>query len=212
MFLFTTTRNGVAAKRVEREIGVTYKTAWRMCHEIRKYMAAIDGNEPVGGEGVTVEVDETYIGGKAKRTFGQGDRSPYRNKTVVVGFAARDGNVITKIVPNVRKETLLPEVKANVAEGSIVHTDELLSYKAIPSLGFEHETVNHNRGCYVAPTGAHVQTIEGFWSQLKRAINGTHIHVSAKHLPKYLGEFEYRWNMRNEPHRMLDRLLYSFTR
>jgi transposase len=85
-------------------------------------MGQIDGNEPVGGEGVTVEVDETYIGGRVKRPFGKGDRSPYRNKTVVVGFAARDGDVLTKVVPNVRKETLLPEVKANVAEGSIVHT------------------------------------------------------------------------------------------
>ena len=212
MFLFTTSRHGVAAKEVQRQIGVTYKTAWRMCHEIRKYMGQIDGNEPVGGEGVTVEVDETYVGGKAKREFGKGSRSQYRNKTVVMGFAARDGDVITKIVPNVRKETLLPEVKANVAEGSIVHTDELLSYKGIPALGFEHETVNHARGCYVSRKGAHVQTIEGFWSQLKRGINGTHIHVSGKHLSKYLGEFEFRWNMRHAPHQMLDRLLYSFTR
>ena len=175
-------------------------------------MGQVDGNEPVGGEGVTVEIDETYIGGRIKRQFGKGDRSPYRNKTVVMGFAERNGDVLTKVVPNVRKDTLLPEVKANVVEGSTVHTDELRSYTDIPTLGFEHDRVNHVRGCYVSKTGAHVQTIEGFWSQLKRGINGTHIHVSGKHLPKYLGEFEFRWNMRHTPHLMLDRLLHSFVR
>lgn len=211
MFLFTTTRNGVAAKRVQREIGVTYKTAWRMCDQIRKYMTAIDGNEPVGGEGKTVEIDETFVGGKARRVFG-GDRNALRNKTVVVGFLERDGDVVTKIVPNNRKETLLPEVAANVAVGSVICTDELRSYASIPALGFEHHTTNHARCQYVGPTGGHTQGIENFWSQIKRSIYGTHIHVSAKHLPKYLGEHEYRWNMRATPHLMLDRLMHSFTR
>ena len=79
-------------------------------------------------------------------------------------------------------------------------------------MGYRHDSVNHSAGEYVGTTGAPSNAIEGFWAQLKRGINGTHIHVSAKHLPKYLGEFEYRWNMRHVPHLMLDRLMYSFVR
>jgi transposase-like protein len=201
MFLFTTTRNGVAAKRVEREIGVTYKTAWRMCHEVRKYMATLDGDEPVGGPGEIVEIDESYIGGATK------GRGNYRgSKTLVMGFLERDGELLTKVVPDNRKTSLLPQVVANVLPGSVLHTDELRTYRNLPNMGFQHHTTCHSM------TGGHVQTHEGFWAMLKRGINGTHIHVSPKHLPKYLGEFEYRWNMRAVPHLMLDRLMYSFAR
>ena len=126
MFMFCSTRNGVAAKEVERQIGVTYKTAWRMCHEIRKYMGAVDGDEPLGGKGKSVEVDETLIGGA---TVG-GGRGNYRaNKTIVVGMVERGGNIMTKIIPNVRKHNLLPVVKANVIEGTFIHTDQNHSYR-----------------------------------------------------------------------------------
>ena len=213
MFLFTTTRNGVAAKRVERELGVTYKTAWRMCDQIREYMRQLDGDDPVGGDGVIVEIDETMIGGKLKFRRGDGkSRSQRQNKTLVMGFAERDGSVLTQIVPDNRKTSLVPEIVEHLAPGSICHTDSLHSYKSLPQMGFEHHTVNHCRGRYVGPPGVHVQTIEGFWGMVKRAINGTHIHVSGEHLPKYLGEFEYRWNMRQVPHLMLDRLMFSFVR
>jgi transposase len=205
MFLFTTTRNGVAAKRVERELGVTYKTAWRMCHQIRAYMASLDGDAPLGGPGEIVEIDESYIGGRRE------GRGNYRDgKTLVLGFLERDGVVMTKPVPNNRKTTLLPQIVANVVPGSVLHTDELMTYRNLPKMGFEHHTTNHSRKQYVGPTGGHVQSLEGFWAQLKRGINGTHIHVSPKHLPKYLGEFEYRHNMRAVPHLMLNRMLHSF--
>src|SRR4051794_11971443 len=120
MFLFTTTRNGVAAKRIERELGVTYKTAWRMCHQIRQYMAALDGDAPVGGPGEVVEIDETYVGGAS----GKG-RGNYRDgKTLVMGFLERTGDLMTKVIPDNRKTTLLPEINRNVIPGSTVHTDE----------------------------------------------------------------------------------------
>src|SRR3546814_14590615 len=93
MFLFTTTRNGVAAKRVERELGVTYKTAWRMCHEIRKYMGALDSDDPLGGPGEIVEIDETLIGGSVS---GKG-RGYKANKTSVVGMLERVGELITRV-------------------------------------------------------------------------------------------------------------------
>jgi transposase-like protein/predicted RNA-binding Zn-ribbon protein involved in translation (DUF1610 family) len=208
MFQFCASRNGVAAKEVERQIGVTYKTAWRMCHEIRKYMALVDGDEPLGGEGKEVEIDETLIGG-ARPGAGMGN---YRsNKTVVLGMVERGGDIVTRVVPNNRKSSLLPAVKARVLPATQVHTDQNHSYKGLPAMGFGHEAVNHNRDEWVRGN-CHVQTIEGFWSQLKRSINGTHIHVSGKHLPKYLGEFEFRHNRRHRPETMLSELLVSFSR
>ena len=207
MFQFCTSRNGVAAKEVERQLGVTYKTAWRMCHQIREYMGAVDGDATLGGIGKAVEVDETLIGGKTQ------GRGKYRDgKTYVLGMLERNGQVMTKVVVNNRRVTLVPAVVANVEAGSTVYTDELKSYRQLSKLGYEHVRVNHRDGVYATPEGAGVNALEGYWSALKRGINGTHIHVSEKHLPKYLGEFEYRHNMRHVPHLMLDRLLYSFGR
>jgi len=209
MFLFTTTRNGVAAKRVERELGVTYKTAWRMCHEIRKYMGAVDGSAPLGGSGGVVEIDETIFGGSIK---GKGSGLQLENKTIILGMVERGGDVITQIVSSTKRTAIVPHVTRNVSRGSTVHTDGAYCYDGLWRHGFKHSSVNHAAGEYVTPAGTHVQTIEGFWAQLKRGINGTHIHVSQKHLPKYLAEFEYRWNMRQAPGLMLDRLMFSFAR
>jgi transposase len=206
MFLFTTTRNGVAAKRVQREIGVTYKTAWRMCHEIRKYMGQIDGDDALGGAGEVVEIDETFIGGKEE---GKGRKD---KKTIVLGMMENGGAVTTRIVENQRRVTLWAEICKYVLPGSVIHTDELVSYKSISLRGYRHMTVNHADGRYVSDYGASVNSVEGFWAMLKRGISGTHIHVSPKHLSKYLGEFEYRWNRRQTPHLMLDQLLHSFVR
>lgn len=208
MFMFTNTRNGVAAKEVERQIGVTYKTAWRMCHEIRKYMALVDGDDSVGGNGETVEVDETYIGGVRPGKRGRGAAG----KTIVVGMMERDGEIMTKVVPNVRKSTLQPIIEANVEKGSHVNTDELRSYSGLHLRGYRHQTVDHGAGEYVGFDGATVNGIESYWSMLKRGINGTHIHVSGKHLSKYLGEFEFRYNRRHAPHAMLDELFAAFQR
>ncbi|MEO1167073.1 MAG: IS1595 family transposase [Pseudomonadota bacterium] len=200
MFLFCASRNGVSAKEVERQIGVTYKTAWRMCHEIRKYMSEVDGDTPIGGPGKHVEIDEAQFGGVNKA------------KTIVMGMAERGGDVLTKIVPNVRRASLLPHIDTNVIPGGAVHTDELRSYGGLHKRGHRHMTVNHSAGEYVGFQGASVNAMEGFWAQVKRSINGTHIHVSGRHLWKYLAEFEYRWNMRRCPHLMLDRLLTAFPR
>ena len=206
MFLFCTTRNGVAAKEVERQLGVTYKTAWRMCHEIRKDMAQIDGETPIGGFMKTVEIDETFIGGYVRG--GQGGKG----KTVVLGMMQRGGDVVTKVVANRRGGTLLPVIMQHVEAHTEIHTDELIAYGALPMLkGYWHHTVNHNAGEY-ARGRVTVNGIEGFWAQLKRGIAGTYIHVSPKHLPKYLGEFEFRHNRRHRPTTMLAELMVSFPR
>lgn len=198
MFQFCASRNGVAAKEVERQLGVTYKTAWRMCHMIREYMGAVDGEEPIGGEGEIVEIDETFIGGRNKRGKRGGD--PAEGKAIVFGMAERDGEIVTKVVQNRAHGTIYPLIKGSVQAKTEIHTDEYSTYLAVGTMAgmdYTHKSVNHANKEYATKDGVTVNMIEGFWAGLKRGINGTHIHVSAKHLPKYLGEFEYRWNMRD---------------
>lgn len=204
--LFTTTRHGVSGKELERQLGVTYKTAWRMADEIRKHMATVDADHMIGGIGTAVEVDETLIGGVKRGTHNRGSAA----KTVVVGALQRGGDIITAVVPNQRKATLQPFVLANVAAGGELHTDELNSYRGLHTAGYRHMTVNHGAGEYVGYQGATVNAIEGFWRHLKSSINGTHIWVSAKHLGKYAKEFEFRFNRRQCPETMLPALLSTF--
>ena len=208
MFMFTTSRNGVAAKAVERQIGVTYKTAWRMCHQIREYMTSLESDDPLGGVGETVEIDETIVGGSVS---GKGN-GYMGNKTIVVGMLERGGELVTHVVTRRTKVAMHSLINANVLPGTTINTDEMGGYKDLDHNGFRHVRVNHNRGQYATKEGAGVNALEGFWAQLKRGINGTHIRVSGKHLPKYLGEFEYRYNMRHVPHLMLPRLMASFAR
>ncbi len=207
MFLFCSKRNGVSAKEVERQIGVTYKTAWRMCHEIRKYMAMVDGDLPMGGNGKVVEVDETFMGGYDKGGFGG------KGKTVVLGMRERDGHLTTRVVPDRKWDTLIPHIVEHVRPETEIHSDELHGYKPLVTFnGYKHRKVKHIAKEYVSPEGVTVNGIEGFWAQLKRSINGTHIHVSQKHLPKYLGEFEFRHNRRHRPETMLAELMLAFQR
>lgn len=206
MHLFTTTRHGVSAKEIQRLIGVTYKTAWRMGHELRKHMAEVDGEGPIGGPGTAVEVDETLIGGVKRGTHMRGSAG----KVVVVGAMQRGGDIITAVVPNQRRVTLQPFVRANVLPGGELHTDELNSYAGLHTQGYRHMTVNHGEHEYVGFQGATVNGIEGFWRHLKCSIQGTHISVSAKHLGKYTKEFEYRFNRRNASETMFAELISVF--
>ncbi len=203
MYLFTTSRHGVPAKELQRQLGVTYKCAWRIGHEIRKYMGNVDGDSGLSGH---VEVDEAYIGGKDKITGRPGKNS---KKTGVLGMVQRNGNVMTHIIPNAKTATLIPLITNSVSKGSTISSDEYYSYKGLQKHGYKHGYVKHSMEQWVKGVH-HTNTIEGFWSQIKRSIRGTHVHVSRKHLGKYLGEFEYRYNMRANPSLMFDRLLVSF--
>lgn len=206
IFLFTTTRNGVAAKELQRQLGVTYKTAWRMADLIRKHMGDVDGDNLLGGAGEVVEIDETLIGGSVS-----GKGSGYKgNKAVVVGMMERGGEVVTKVVTSRHREPMERLVLDNVHPGATVATDEFGSYRRLDTLGFDHVTVQHKKGQYTTPNGGGVNSIEGFWAQLKRSIKGTHIHVSRKHLWKYAKEAEYRFNRRHVPSLMMDELLSTF--
>lgn len=207
IFLFTTSRHGVSAKELERQLGVTYKTAWRMARLIREHMAEIDGDEPLGGAGLVVEVDETYVGGKSKGIRGRGSKG----KAVVLGMVQRDGDAVIKVVPNIKADTLQGEIAKHVAKGTEVHADQLFSYNHLEKRGYDLKRVNKDKsGKYVGPNGESVNAVENFWRHLKESINGTHTSVSAKYLETYAKEFEYRFNRRMRPEMMLSELLSRF--
>jgi transposase-like protein len=202
MYLFTTSRHGVPAKELERQLGVSYPTAWRMGHEIRKYLAKVDGDRSLGGH---VEIDETWVGGYRK---GKQGRAAMKYKAVVFGMVQRGGDIISRVVPNDRKATLLPLIHEHVQRDAVVSTDEHPAYRSLAKSGYDHGAVNHGRDQWVSGVH-HTNSLENFWSRLKNSIRGTHVHVSAKHLPKYLSEFEFRYNMREYPGVMFDRLLMA---
>lgn len=193
MYLMASTRCGISAKQLERELGVTYKTAWRMFTQIRKLMD--EDNGPLSGE---VEVDETWVGGKlSNKAHKKHEKDSYANKTAVVGAVARGGNVTAKVVPNVRKASLLPLVAEKVMPDSMVFTDELKSYTNLSKNGYQHKRVNHKAKVYVSGE-VHTNTIEGFWSLLKNGIRGTHHAVGAGHLQGYVNEYVFRYNHRKD--------------
>jgi transposase len=197
IFLMSQSKNGVAAKEIERLTGVTYKCAWRMMHQIRKLME--QGGSLFGG---MVEADETYVGGKRRGARGRGAKG----KTPVFGIVERGGDVYAKVVENVKAKTIMPLIRENVQIGANVMTDEFCIYKGSTKAGYKHDTVNHGAEEYVRGD-VHTNTIEGFWSQLKRGIDGTHHSVSGKYLQKYVDEFAFRYNHRNDLKHLFDLLL-----
>jgi transposase len=199
IYLFTTTRHGVSAKELQRQLSVNYKTAWRMGHEIRKYMGYVDGQGPLDGD---VEADEAYVGGARPGKRGRGAGG----KIVVFAMQDRDGEMIAKVVPNAKGKTLKTEIEAHVAKGSTIHTDEWCGYRGLERKGYSHSTVDHGNKEY-ARNGSHVNTVEAFFGIFKRSIRSTHIWISKRHSPKYLAEFEYRQNRRHAPASMFPHLL-----
>ncbi len=187
VYLMSSTRCGISAKHLERELRVTYKTAWRMFHQIRKLL-----KEDVGTLTGEVEMDETYVGGKRQGKRGRGAAG----KTIVAGAVERKGRIKAIIVDNVKAETLLPILKEYVLPGSMIYTDELPSYNKVAKSGYSHERVHHAQKVYVLGN-THTNSIENFWGQFKRSLDGTH-HASAKYLQRYLDEFMFRYNHRKD--------------
>ena len=205
MFLMASTRTGISAKQLERELGVTYKTAWRMFTQIRKLMDE-DIDLLTGG----VEVDESYFGGKdrnrhASKRSGKRGRGA-GGKTIVAGAASRKGKIAIEVVPDVSATTLMPFITSKVLHNSIVFTDELPSYNRLGSYGYTHHRVHHAAKVYVYGT-AHTNTIEGFWSLVKRGIDGVHHVVGHNHLQGYLNAYAFRWNHRDDDQPMFKTLL-----
>lgn len=189
IYLFSVAKNGVSAKELERHLGVTYKTAWRMCKQIRLLMQQ-DDDKLTG----TVEVDETYIGGKFSRRKG----SPYTNKTGVYGVTERGGQAKAIVAyGGVNATTAIPFLKANVQTGSKVMSDESRIYNRVKR-DYTHAFVTHSKEQYVNGD-IHTNSIEGFWGNMKNAISGTYHCVSPKYLQSYVNEFIFRYNYRAMP-------------
>ena len=202
MYLMSATRCGISAKQIQRETGVTYKTAWRMFKQIRTLMS-----ERISLEGSLVEMDETYVGGRPRKggrpTRGRGDKS----KTCVVGAVERGGKVVAVIADDASKKTLHGVAKEFILPDSIVYTDEWRGYNGLGKVnGYEHRRINHSAGVYVVGT-THTNTIEGFWSLVKRGIGGVYHSVSKKYLQTYLDEYSFRYNRRNSGQPMFTSLL-----
>lgn len=202
MYLMTATRNGVSAKELQRQLGVTYKCAWRIGHQLRLLMTARDAAENPGPLSGHVEIDETFVGGKIRRS--QGTRKS--NKTIVLGMVERGGNFKGQVVADTRRASLFPVITKNVAPGTMVNTDSYHAYKSLKKLGYQHEAVNHDAEEWVRGIH-HTNSVEGFWSHLKKGIGSTHVAVSSKHLQKYVDEFAFRHNNRHAPAEMFTRLL-----
>lgn len=195
MFLMTCSRNGVSSKEVQRILGVTYKTAWRMTKKIREMMSR-DEDDMLFDERVCV--DESYVGGKNKnrhkdkKVKNSRGRS-YKDKTPVFGIVGEEtGRVIAKVVPNVVADTLQPILFEKVAESAILTTDEWKAYNGLDGY-FDHRIIEHGKGQY-SNNGDTTNRIEGFWTQLKRSIYGTHVQVSRRHLQNYVDEAVFRYN------------------
>ncbi|MBA7582414.1 IS1595 family transposase ISSpo3 [subsurface metagenome] len=198
IYLMTATRSGVSAREIHRQLGVTYKCAWRIAHQIRSLMG---NNLHVKFSG-NVEIDDTYIGGKGKGKRGRGAEK----KTIVLGILERKGDVKGEVVKNMKKDTITPIIKDNIITGARISTDEFSSYRNLKKEGYFHDYVKHSIKEYVKGD-CHIQSIEGFWSRLKNSISGTHIWVSKKHLQKYIDEFAFRYNQRGNGNFMFFELL-----
>jgi len=185
LYLFSVSKNGVSAMELQRHLGVTYKTAWRMAKQIR---LLFENNQGML-KGI-VEIDETYFGGKDNH---QGFRKD--SKTPIVGMVERKGDIFTKVTTDTKTKTVMPLIRNHVKLGAYLMTDHARMYDTLHKQGYMHSSVNHMRKEYARGI-THTNTIEGFWGQLKRSISGTYHMVSPKYLQSYVDEFSFRYNSR----------------
>ena len=196
IWIVTSHKKGISSLQLGRDLDITQKSAWFMLQRIRKCFG-IENNNELDNE---VEADETYVGGKNKnrhnnkKAIASQGRSA-KDKTPVVGTVERNRKLNANVVDNVGSATLTREIIANVKESASLYTDEWLGYKGVARI-YDHSIVKHNQGQYVNGR-VHTNTIEGFWSLLKRGIFGIYHFTSKKHLQIYVDEFVFRYNTRN---------------
>lgn len=193
--LINASKKGISTRQVQRLLQCSMKTAWHLTHRIREIMKPDTNGDlsPLGGSGVTIEADEVFIGAKAGRKLGR----PVVEKTPVMSLVERGGKVRSFNLPNVRASTLSNILSNHTQRQSALMTDEREAYVAIGWNFRRHETVNHSKQEYVRDD-AHTNTVEGFFSILRRGLYGTYQHVSEAHLHRYLAEFDFRYNHRQK--------------
>jgi transposase-like protein len=205
LWMLVNCKNGISSYEVGRDLGITQKSAWFVLQRLRLALQE-KSLVKLGGEGKTVEVDETFIGGlsrnmhkevRARKIKGTGGR----DKTLVVGFLERGGKVRTSVPNNRRKHTMHNEVKQNVSAGSILFTDELKSYNDLAD-EFAHKVINH-AVAYV-DGNVHTNNLENYWSLVKRGLKGTYISVEPFHLFRYLDEQAFRYNNRSRKDNLIN--------
>jgi transposase-like protein len=197
VYLVTSSKKGISAHQLHRTLEITYKSAWFLLHRIREAMR--DGGElpPMGGNGGTVEVDETFIG----RKKGMPKKRAFHHKMKVLALVDRDsGKARTMVVDDVKAETLMPLVIANVEREARIMTDEHSGYRDAKRYFAAHGTTSHGKGQYVdlEDRSVHSNTVEGYFSIFKRGMKGVYQHCGEDHLHRYLAEFEFRYNNREK--------------
>jgi len=210
VYYLTAHKKGISSIQLGRDISVTQKTAWFMLHRLRYATKTPEFNTPLSN---IVEADETYVGGKEKNKHAckKLEHSQGRSgvgKIIVLGLVERNGYLKMKSVPNLSEQNIRSYVFNNVTLGSKVMTDEFRAYNGLADFYF-HSTVDHSKGEYVISKTIHTNTIEGFWSLMKRSIVGIYHHLSKKHIDQYLNEFTYRYNTRKEKDEVRFNLMLS---
>jgi transposase-like protein len=199
--LFLNGKKDISALQIQREIGTTYKTAWRMLRQIRLAMGnkkkKDDEDDNDDFMNTIIEIDETYLGGKAEnkhlteRIFAKG----IFKKNIVLGMLERNKEVRGFVIDEAKRDIIMTKIHENIAKGSHIITDEHKAYYWLYSQ-FKHQVVNHSKGEYKKGSDAHTNSIEGFWSTLKRGVYGIYHYVSKRHLQHYVNEFAFRYNNR----------------
>jgi transposase-like protein len=205
MYIMAQTRSGTSAKQLERILGVTYKTAWRMFKQIRILMS----NEDVLLDGI-VEIDEAFMGGHGKNRA----KKSYENKKkeVLLGMIQRGGTIYVKHVPNTKRLTLVSQITEHIDPNAHVMTDQHTAYAYLKDAGYyKHFTVSHVDGQYVRNRLFHINSIEGFWGNMKRGLYGVYRQVSTKYLQAYVDEYAFRHTHRKHGEQMFAILLERVT-
>ncbi|MGB0872881.1 MAG: IS1595 family transposase [Solirubrobacterales bacterium] len=206
IYLVTSTRCGISAKQLEREIGVGYKTAWRMLNKIRTELMGDDYSDPLSGE---VEMDETLVGGKPRKGEIKTKRDIPKwvaGKASVFAAVERDGRAMAKVVPNSKGASLKKAIGDGIDPDAAIFTDQYRAYMKIAAEYGSHDRVNHKQREYVRGN-VHTNTVEGFFGNLKNSLQGTHHGVSEKWLQSYLDEHTWRYNNREGIESMFGKLL-----